>query len=79
MLVFLGWTSKDEILIYKELTDEEYNNSISSLKPNKAAGFDDLNSNVVRYILDSIKKPLFHILHLSIKNGVFPTALKISK
>ena len=45
----------------------------------KAAGFDDLNSNIVLHITSAIKGPLFHILNLSICEGVFPELLKISK
>ena len=67
------------MLLDKPLKRKEFNDSISSLKPSKAAGYDDLNSNVVLHTLDSIKKPLFHIDKLSISQGVFPELLKVSK
>ena len=69
----------DSNLLDKELTYKEFNKSISSLKSNKAAGYDDLNSNVILHVISSIRKPLFHVLHLSIREGVFPDLLKTSK
>ena len=75
---FLG-NPHDSELLDKELTYKEFDKSVSSLKPNKAAGFDDLNSNVILHVISSIRKPLFHVLHLSIKEGVFPEILKTSK
>ena len=62
-----------------KLTYKEFEESISHLKSNKAACFDDLNSNIVLHIISVIKGPLFHILNLSICEGVFPELLKISK
>ena len=75
---FLG-DPLDFVLLDKELTYKEFDKSISSLKSNKAAGYDDLNSNVILHIISSIRKPLFHVLYLSIKEGVFPDLLKTSK
>ena len=75
---FLG-DSPDCELLDKELTYKEFDKSISSLKSNKAAGYDDLNSNVILHVISSIRKPLFHVLHLSIKEGIFPDLLKTSK
>ena len=66
-------------LLDKELTNKEFDDSISHLKSNKAAGYDDLNSNIVIQIMSAIKKPLFHVLELSIREGIFPELLKISK
>ena len=63
----------------QELTLDEFEDSISHLKSNKAAGYDDLNSNIVLHIINEIKEPLFHILKLSIREGVFPELLKVSK
>ena len=76
--MFLG-NSLESLLLDKNLTYKEFDDSISSLRPNKAAGFDDLNSNVILHIMSSIRKPLFHVLHLSIKDGVFPDLLKLQK
>ena len=75
---FLG-DSCDSELFDREITHKEFYKSISSLKSNKAAGYDDLNSNVILHVISSIRKPLFHVLHLSIKDGVFPDLLKTSK
>ena len=75
---FLGDSPVCELLD-TELTYTEFDKSISSLKSNKAAGYDDLNSNVILHVTSSIRKPLFHVLRLSIKDGIFPNLLKTSK
>ena len=66
----------NKILLNEDLTNAEFIDSISSRKPNKAAGFDDLNSNVVRHILDSIKKPLFHRFTVIDQKWSFSLSLK---
>ena len=50
-----------------------------SLKRNKAAGFDDLRSNIIIDTYNSLKNILFHVFKLSIKQGIFPDSLKIAK
>ena len=50
-----------------------------SLKRNKAAGFDDLRSNIITDTYNSLKNILFHVFKLSIKQGIFPDSLKIAK
>ena len=75
---FLGDSPNCELLD-SELTYKEFDKSISSLKSNKAAGYDDLNSNVILHVIHSLRKPLFLVLRLSVKEGIFPTLLKTSK
>ena len=75
---FLGNSLECELL-ERELTHKEFEKSISSLKLNKAPGYDDLNSNVVLHVISSIRGPLFHILNLSLRDGIFPDLLKTSK
>ena len=69
----------NSILSDNELTHQEFDLAISALKTNKAAGYDDLNSNVILHVINSIRKPLFFILNLSLNEGIFPDLLKISK
>ena len=49
----------------QELTLDEFEDSISHLKSNKAAGYDDLNSNIVLHIINAIKEPFsyFKVIH----------------
>ena len=67
---FLG-DPTETILHDTELTYKEFNDSIAHLKSNKAAGYEYLNSNVILSIVNSIRKPLYHILHLSIRKASF--------
>ena len=75
---YLG-NSYNSTLYDGNLTLKEFNNSLSYIKPNKAAGYDDLNSNVILHVIDSIRKPLFHVIDTSVKEGIFPDLLKTSK
>ena len=50
-----------------------------SLKPNKAAGYDEFKPSIIKHVLPYILKPLTHIVNLSFKTGVFPNKLKTAK
>ena len=63
----------------KELTSEEFESAFKTLKTNKANGYDDINSNVVKDVYKELTEPLFHICKLSIRSGVFPNKMKIAK
>ena len=58
---------------------DEFEVAFKSLKQNKAAGFDELSSNISILAYDSLKNILFHIFKVSIKQGIFPDKLKIPK
>ena len=64
---------------FKELNFDEFEEVFKSLKRNKAAGFDDFNSNTVADGYDSLKNILFHAFKVSIQQGIFPDSLKIAK
>ena len=61
------------------LSIEEYKTAFEPLKSNKACGYGEISSNVVKHIYEEIKSPMLHIFSNSIKNGVFPETLKITK
>ncbi|XP_065685001.1 uncharacterized protein LOC136097030 [Hydra vulgaris] len=67
------------ILQDRDFSHEEYEIAFSFLKKNKLPGFDDVSSNIVISNKKYISKPLFHIIKLSIKEGIFPEALKLAK
>ena len=52
---------------FEELNFDEFEEAFKSLKRNKAAGFDDLSSNIIIDAYDSLKNILFHIFKVSIK------------
>ncbi|XP_047144786.1 uncharacterized protein LOC124818262 [Hydra vulgaris] len=67
------------IMLDYELTYEEFEAAFSSLKKKKAPGFDEIPSNIVIVNKHSLKRPLIHILKLSLNSGVFPDVLKLAK
>ena len=64
---------------YKDLTFEEFEKAFKSVKHNKAAGHDDIDSNVIIKVYDEISYPLFMIFHSSFNEGIFPEQLKVAK
>ena len=64
---------------FEELNFDEFEKAFKSLKRNKAAGFDDISSNIIIDAYDSLKNSLFHVFKASIKQGIFPDCLKIAK
>ena len=66
-------------LQFEELNFDEFEEAFKSLKRNKAAGFDDLSSNIIIDAYNSLKNVLFHVFKFSIKQGIFPDSLKIAK
>ena len=64
---------------FEELNFDEFEEAFKSLKRNKAAGFDDLSSNIIIDAYDSFKNILFHVFKVSIQQGIFPDSLKIAK
>ena len=69
----------DNILRNEELTIEEFETAFKTLKKNKACGFDEINSNVIKSSYNELLVPLFHICKISLKTGCFPEKLKIAK
>ena len=62
-----------------ETDEDEIFNVIMKQKLNKAAGFDDISINVVKYTADILCKPLSFIFNNSLTKGIFPDSLKIAK
>ena len=72
-------TSQNEKMLFQELNFDEFEEAFKTLKWNKAAGFDDLSSNIIIDAYDSLKNILFHVFKVSIQQGIFPDSLKIAK
>ena len=58
--------SFNDVISDSDLTTEEFKTAIKSLKPNKAAGIDIINSNIVLDTSDEIKDILFLIFKTSL-------------
>ena len=67
------------ILQNNNLSIEEFEKAFSSIKINKASGFDDISSNMVKMSYKELVIPLFHICKNSMKLGIFPDEMKIAK
>ena len=57
----------DTVFVNVKLTLAEFDKALSSLKTNKAAGYDQISSNTVLQCMEHIKPALFHICKLSIE------------
>ena len=64
---------------HKDLTFEEFEKAFKSVKHNKAAGHDDIDSNVIIKVYDQISYPLFMNFHRSFNEGIFSEELKVAK
>ena len=65
---------------WDDLTDNEFQEALSSLKTNKSSpGWDEISSNAIKPCSDLLTKPLKHIFKLSFKKGIVPNALKVAK
>ena len=72
-------TSHNEKMQFEELNFDEFEEAFKSLKTNKAAGFNDLSSDIITDAYDNLKNILFHVFKVSIKQAIFPDSLKIVK
>ena len=68
-----------QILHENPLNDEEIKIAFSTLKSNKSPGFDDISSEVIKFVFDALIEPIRHIFDLSLTKGVFPDKLKIAR
>jgi len=55
------------------ITESEVFEALSSLKPNKALGPDNLHPQVLLYCAESLTKPLFLLFTKSLNSGVLPS------
>ena len=63
----------------QDLTEQELEEAVASLKPNKNPGCDSIHVNVSKAIYEELKRPLFYIFDQSLKSGIFPDKLKTAK
>ena len=68
-----------ETLFFKPATKQEILDIGKSLKSGKSCGFDDINQNVVKYVLPFIIEPILHICNSSLSSGIVPSKMKLSK
>ena len=56
------------------VTQNELENEIANMKPNKSSRCDDINTKIAK----EISKPLAHIFNLSFLSGIIPDNLKVA-
>ncbi len=66
---------KDSIFFYPT-NKTEIRNVVSSLKNNKAPGFDNITPVIIKEVAESIIDVIVHLTNLSLSSGEFPTSLK---
>ena len=71
-------SQSQNILSEEQLTMDEFREAFQAIKRNKACGFDEISSNVIRSSYDELVTPLFHICKLSLEYGCFPNKMKIA-
>ena len=59
---------------HKDLTFEEFEKAFKSVKHNKAAGHDDIDSNVIIKVYDEISYPLFMIFTVHLMRAFFQSS-----
>ena len=66
---------------YSDLTFEDFKKTFKSVKRNKAAGHNDIDSNVTIKVYDEIRsfRERYFTLHKSFSKGIFPEQLKVAK
>ena len=63
----------------QELTEQELEEAVATLKPNKSPVCDSIHADIIKAIYKELKKPLFYIFDQSLKSGTFLDQLKIAK
>ena len=63
----------------KELTMSQLDILVKRVKSTPAAGIDGISGRIFLDIFDHIKKPLLHLINLSLWSGIYPEVLKLTK
>lgn len=56
----------------------EVDNVIKELKNKKTTGFDNISCELLKYCKDELLSPIYHLCHVSLSQGRYPEALKLS-
>ena len=77
-LSFLSGSYANSIFI-SMATEQEVLDICDNFRPGTAAGFDNINMNLVKESISLIIKPLTHIFNLSLSSGIVPHQMKIAR
>jgi len=71
--------SNKDSMFCDPITPDEIVRIIHNFPNNKAPGSDNINTKILKEIIDNIMLPLIHIYNLSFKTGIVPDLLKVAK
>ena len=71
--------NSETLMASNPLTFDELDKAFKSLQANKSPGIDEIDVNIVIETYEIIKPFLLHIFDLSLKQGIFPSDMKIAK
>lgn len=63
-------------LFMQPVSNNDIIRTINSLKNTNTVGYDGVSTKVIKYVKDTIARPLTYIINLCITEGVFPNSLK---
>ena len=66
------------VLEIKEITEDKFQEALSSLNSNKSPGYHDISSNFVKAVSKEVFSTIKYLFNVSVQQGVFPDKLKIA-
>ena len=79
---FKSYLNKQNItstFTFREIGEEDTKKIINALKPKKSAGFNNISSILLKFCVTTLALPLTAIINQSLRNGIFPSKLKLAK
>ena len=61
------------------ITEKEVIEITKEFHSGKALGYDNIPMSIIQQVIETISKPLLHIINLSLTYGIVPDQLKISR
>ena len=61
------------------VTEKEVIETTKEFHSGKAVGYDNIPMSIIQQVIETISKPLSHIINLSLTYGIVPDQLKISR
>ena len=68
-----------ENFVFANITQEIILETVSKLKPKNSSGKDNISTQLLKEIIDSIVFPIAHLFNLSFKTGYIPSDYKCAK
>ena len=69
----------ENTLTVKALTRRQLADLVSSMKPTKSAGYDDINMKIIKDYYSVLEEPLHHFVTRVIETQDYPQSIKVSR